>query len=148
MHGADESGWVAEKCNRVNTGDSILLDMSPASALAHMISDEEIVTRVRSGEIDLYEVLIRRYNQRLFRVARSILRDDAEAEDVMQDAYVRGYEHLNSFAGEAKFSTWLTKIAVYEALHRLRKRSKTGDLDSVMATATTSSPSPERQTYD
>src|SRR5262249_38774838 len=85
-------------------------------------SDESVVTRILSGEIDLYEVLIRRYNRRLFRVARSILREDDEAEDVMQDAYVRAYEHLQQFKGASSFATWLTRIAVHEALARLRKR--------------------------
>jgi len=84
-------------------------------------SDEDVVKRVLSGETALYEILIRRYNQRLYRVARSILRDDTEAEDVMQEAYVRAYQHLNQFAGDAKFSTWLTKIAVYEALARMKR---------------------------
>ena len=79
-------------------------------------ADEEVVKRVLAGETALYEILMRRYNQRLYRVARSILRNDVDAEDVMQEAYVRAYEHLNQFAGETKFSTWLTKIAVYEAL--------------------------------
>src|SRR6266571_332938 len=90
--------------------------------------DDEVVERVRAGESALYEILIRRYNQRLYRVARSILRNDAEAEDVMQEAYVRAYEHLTQFAGKAKFSTWLTKIAVHEALGRLRLRGRTADL--------------------
>ena len=68
-------------------------------------SDEEIVDRVKAGDSVLYEIIMRRYNQRLYRVARAILRDDAEAEDVMQDAYVRAYEHLEQFAGRARFST-------------------------------------------
>jgi RNA polymerase sigma-70 factor, ECF subfamily len=93
------------------------------SLLRHsVLSDEEVVARVQAGDIALYEVLMRRYNQRLFRVARAILRDEDEAEDVMQDAYVRAYACLDQFAGKAQFSTWLTKIAVYEALNRLRKR--------------------------
>jgi len=119
-----------------------------ASLALSQLTDEEIVLRLRAGEIALYEVLMRRHNQRLFRVARSILRDDAEAEDTMQDAYVRAYQHLDSFAGKAKFATWLTRIAVYEALRRLRRRARTGDLDSVMDTASTCAPSPERQAYD
>src|SRR5689334_16949757 len=91
---------------------------APALNLAQWqtAADEDIVKRVLAGETALYEILIRRYNQRLYRVARSILRNDTEAEDVMQEAYVRAYTHLGQFAGEAKFSTWLTKIAVYEAL--------------------------------
>jgi RNA polymerase sigma-70 factor (ECF subfamily) len=119
------------------------------------VPDEDVVARVLGGETALYEILIRRYNQRLYRVARSILRDDADAEDVMQEAYVRAYEHLHQFAGEAKFSTWLTKIAVYEALGRVRRRGHTVDLEStsdpdtrVMSTSTSDSRDPERQAYD
>ena len=62
-------------------------------------------------------------------MARAILRDDAEAEDVMQDAYVRAYEHLDQFAGRARFSTWLTRIAVHEALARQRRRDRYEELD-------------------
>jgi RNA polymerase sigma-70 factor (ECF subfamily) len=92
-------------------------------------SDEEIVHRVKAGDTVLYEIIMRRYNQRLYRVARAILRDDTEAEDVMQDAYVRAYEHLEQFAGRALFSTWLTRIAVHEALSRLRLRNRNQQLD-------------------
>ena len=88
------------------------------------LSDEAVVERVRAGESGLFEILMRRYNQRLYRVARAILRDDAEAEDVMQHAYVEGYLHLGQYAGRASFATWLTKIAVYEALGRARKRGR------------------------
>src|SRR5689334_1753345 len=82
------------------------------------LSDEEVVTRVLAGETGMFEIIMRRHNQLLYRVARAILRNDGEAEDVMQDAYVRAYEHLRQFAGKAKFSTWLTRIAVHEALAR------------------------------
>jgi RNA polymerase sigma-70 factor (ECF subfamily) len=82
------------------------------------------VRRVLAGDKSIFEVLMRRYNQRLYRVARAILRDDSEAEDVMQHAYVQAYLHLGDFAGRASFSTWLTKIAVYEALARARRRSR------------------------
>ncbi|HEV2194850.1 MAG TPA: RNA polymerase sigma factor [Candidatus Acidoferrum sp.] len=87
-------------------------------------TDEEVVDRVLAGETELYEIIMRRYNQRLYRVVISILRDANETEDVMQDAYVRAYEHLSQFEGRAAFSTWLTRIAVYEALARLRKRER------------------------
>ena len=98
-------------------------------AKSEACSDEEIVERVRGGDTALYEIIMRRYNQRLYRVARAILRDDAEAEDVMQDAYVRAYQHLDQFAGRALFSTWLTRIAVHEALSRLRLRNRNQQLD-------------------
>jgi Sigma-70 region 2 len=70
-------------------------------------TDQEIVERVKAGDTALYEIIMRRYNQRLYRVARAILRDDAEAEDVMQDAFVRAYQHLDQFAGRAPFSAWV-----------------------------------------
>jgi len=92
-------------------------------------TDEEIVDRIRGGETALYEIIMRRYNQRLYRVARAILRDDGEAEDVMQDAYVRAYEHLDQFARRAPFSTWLTRIAVHEALARVRQRNRTQQIN-------------------
>lgn len=92
-------------------------------------SDEEVVTRVLAGEIDLYEVIMRRYNRRLYRVARSIVRDDDEAEDVMQGAYVQAYEHLRQFQGASSFATWLTRIAVHEALARLRRRKRNASLE-------------------
>jgi RNA polymerase sigma-70 factor, ECF subfamily len=91
--------------------------------------DEEIVQRVLEGELSLFELLMRRHNQRVYRAIRSILRDDSESEDVMQEAYVRAYEHLAQFEGRAQFSTWLTRIAVNEALKRLTARGKFDPLD-------------------
>lgn len=88
------------------------------------LSDDDVVRRVLAGDAPLFEVLMRRYNQRLFRVARAVLRDPDEAEDVMQHAYVQAFAHLTQFEGRARFSTWLTKIALYEALGRARKRDQ------------------------
>ncbi len=96
------------------------------------LSDEDIVTRVLAGDIASFEILMRRHNQRLYRVARGILRDDSEAEDVIQDAYVRAYEHLGQFEGRARFSTWLTRIAVHEALGR-KRRSQRFEVNTNMA---------------
>lgn len=93
-------------------------------------TDEYVVERVLAGETALYEFIIRRYNQRLYRVAVAILRDADEAEDVMQDAYVRAYQHLDQFAGRSSFSTWLTRIAVNEALARLRRRNRLRPLET------------------
>lgn len=92
-------------------------------------ADEEIVRRVLEGDLLLFELLMRRHNQRVYRAIRSILRDDSESEDVMQEAYVRAYEHLAQFEGRAQFSTWLTRIAVNEALKRLTARGKLDPLD-------------------
>lgn len=96
------------------------------------LSDEEVVRRVLGGERGLFEILMRRYNQRLFRIARAVLSDAVEAEDVMQDAYVRAYQHLEQFDGRAKFSTWLSKIALHEALARRRRRQRFVELEDVL----------------
>jgi len=87
-------------------------------------TDQQVIDQVLAGNTALYEIIMRRYNQRLYRVALSILRDAAEAEDVIQDAYVRAYQHLDQFAGHAAFSTWLTRIAVNQALYRLKLRKR------------------------
>ena len=115
------------------------------------LSDEEVVAQVLAGQTALYEIVMRRHNQRLYRVARAILRNDAEAEDVMQDAYVRAYEHLDQFAGTAKFSTWLTRIAVHEALARRHRRDRYEELDHTseqdpMERFASLIPNPEQQT--
>jgi RNA polymerase sigma-70 factor (ECF subfamily) len=122
-------------------------------AKAECWSDEEVVVRILGGETALFEIIMRRYNQRLYRVARSILRDDAEAEDVMQDAYVRAYQHLDQFEGRAKFATWLTRIAVHEALARAQRRSRVQELDEetyggTMNALHSTSPDPEKQASD
>jgi RNA polymerase sigma-70 factor, ECF subfamily len=96
---------------------------------AEGLADDEIVRRILQGERHLFELLMRRHNQRIYRTVRSILRDDSESEDVMQDAYVRAYEHLGRFEGRAQFSTWLTRIAVNVALRRLEGRGKLDSLD-------------------
>ena len=96
-----------------------LIGVSPS-----VLPDSEVVERVLDGEVSLFEILIRRYNQRVYRVARSIVRDEAEAEDIMQDAYVRAFEALRQYKGQAAFSTWLTRIAVYEALSRRKQRHR------------------------
>lgn len=119
----------------------------PAPAL----TDDEIVTRVRAGELALFEQLMRRHNARVYRAARAILRDDSEAEDVMQDAYVRAYEHLHEFEGRARFSTWLTRIAVHEALARVRRGKRLTALDAHAqepAMITRPESSPEQQLSD
>src|SRR5579872_760064 len=87
---------------------------------AEPLRDEEVIERVLAGETALFEVIMRRYNQRLYRAARAILHEDSQAEDVMQAAYVHAYSHLHQFSGRAPFGAWLTRITVNEALGRLR----------------------------
>jgi RNA polymerase sigma-70 factor, ECF subfamily len=93
------------------------------------IPDLELVGRIRAGESQLYELLMRRYNQRLYRTVRSVVTDDLEAEDVLQEAWVRAYEHLDQFSGRAQFATWVTRIAFYEALARNRKNKRWAPLE-------------------
>ena len=116
------------------------------------LSDEEVVARVRAGKTPLFELLMRRYNQRLFRAIRSVIVADADAEDVLQEAWVRAFEHLDQFAGKAAFSTWVTKIALYEAFGRVRKGKRFTALENddgeIMAEARrgmTDADDPEKQ---
>lgn len=94
---------------------------SAGTPAATALSDQQIVDRVLGGEIELFEILMRRYNQRLYRVALGFVRNPAEAEDVAQEAYVNAFHRLETFRGEAAFATWLTRIAVYEAMARSRR---------------------------
>jgi len=100
-------------------------------------SDEDLVREVQQGETALFEVLMRRYNPRLYRVVMAIVRDDRDAEDVMQQAYLSAFLHLDQFEGRASFATWLTRIAVHEALHRAQKRRPMVSLDEPGDGATT-----------
>jgi RNA polymerase sigma-70 factor, ECF subfamily len=105
----------------------------PGEEDAAAIHDEWLVERILAGETELYEIIIRRYNSRLYRISRAILHDGAEAEDVVQETYVRAYEHLPQFAGRSLFSTWLTRIAVHEAWHRMEQQRRQADIDSTEA---------------
>jgi len=84
----------------------------------------EIITRILQGEKELYALIVRRHNQRLYRIAMAIVNDDVEVEDVMQVAYIKAYENLGKFAFQSSFSTWLTRILINESLLRIRKREK------------------------
>ena len=92
------------------------------------LPDSEIARRIARGERDAFEVLMRRYNQTLYRTARSILRDDAEAEDAVQEAYILAYRAIGTFRSEAKLSTWLIRIVVNEAIARSRKRARRAEI--------------------
>src|SRR4051812_28369598 len=92
-------------------------------ALDKKISDEEIIENILKGEKELYEIIIRRYNQKLFRIAYSITGEDG-VEDIMQQAYINAYRGLAKFKRGAKFSTWLTRILVNEALAYLKQRNR------------------------
>jgi RNA polymerase sigma-70 factor (ECF subfamily) len=133
-----------------------MVDPPATEALARLDapaqSDDDIVQQVLAGQTALFELLMRRYNERLYRAARAITRDDREAEDVMQQAYVNAFANLRQFKGHAQFATWLTRIAVNEALARVRRRgryepfeeseSNVADLLPLQA-----GPDPERQAF-
>jgi RNA polymerase sigma-70 factor (ECF subfamily) len=85
-------------------------------------SDTEVVARVCAGDVELFEVLMRRHNRRVYRAIRSVLREEADVEDAMQEAYVSAFQHLDQYQGSAAFSTWLVRIAYNTALARVRAR--------------------------
>src|SRR5467141_3067666 len=112
------------------------------------MTDSEVVQRVLDGDSALFETLMRRHNQRIYRAVRAVLRSDDEAEDILQQAYLNAYAHLDQFAGGAQFSTWLTRIVVNEALARRRKRGspfEQGEDELPIDLADTKTPDPERQ---
>ncbi len=96
----------------------------PANAVSE---DAELVRRARERDPGAIRAIMQANNRRLFRMARGILKDDSEAEDVVQEAYVRAFTHLDSFRGDSSLATWLTRIAMNEALGRLRRRHPTVD---------------------
>jgi len=94
------------------------------SSATVVIPDDEIITRVLKGEKDLYALLVRKYNQRLYRIGLSLIGDDHETEDVMQTAYIKAYENLAKFEFKSAFSTWLIRILINESLLRIKKRKQ------------------------
>lgn len=115
-----------------------------AAAATEQLSDAEVVRRVTAGDTALFEILIRRYNQRMYRAVRAVLRTDEEVEDVMQQAYLSAFSHLGQFAERAQFSTWLVRIAVNEALARLRKRGR-AEWEITEMELPSTGPDPEQQ---
>jgi RNA polymerase sigma-70 factor, ECF subfamily len=95
------------------------------------LDDAELVRLAQCGERDAFRVIMQRGNQQLYRVARSVVRDDDEAEDVVQEAYVRAFAAIGSFRGEAGIMTWLTRITLNEARGRLRRRRVTVGLQAL-----------------
>jgi RNA polymerase sigma-70 factor (ECF subfamily) len=106
---------------------------SLATASLETLDDGALVERARKRDGAAVRLIMQRHNRRLFRVARSVLSDEAEAEDVVQEAYARAFIHLDGFRGEAQLSTWLTRIVLNEALGRLRRRHITVDLQGIDA---------------
>lgn len=90
----------------------------------HKIEDSVVIKRILSGEKELYEILVRRNNQKLYRIIRSYIKDDTEIEDIMQDSYVKAFTKLYQFKLESTFSTWLIRIGINESLARLKEKGK------------------------
>jgi RNA polymerase sigma-70 factor (ECF subfamily) len=114
--------------------------------------DAEVIRQVLQGNTAMFELLMRRYNERVYRAARAIVRDEQEAEDVMQQAYVNAFTHLRQFNGSARFSTWLTRIAINESLARVRRQGRYEAFDDELSNVEpfmTHNPSenPERQAF-
>jgi RNA polymerase sigma-70 factor, ECF subfamily len=112
------------------------------------LTDEELIERIAAGDHALFEMVMRRYNQRIYRAVRAVLGSEEEVEDVMQQAYLNAYRNLRQFAGRSQFSTWLTRIAVNEAIARRGKQTPFAMEDeSVMEQAQSNEPDPEQQTF-
>jgi RNA polymerase sigma-70 factor (ECF subfamily) len=110
--------------------------------------DDEIIRQVLAGNTAMFELLMRRYNERVYRAARSIVRDEQESEDVMQQVYVNAFTHLSQFNGSARFSTWLTRIAIHESLARVRRRGRYEVFDDERSGGSQApSANPERQAF-
>ena len=90
----------------------------------HKIKESDIIKRVLNGEKELYEILVRRNNQKLYRIIRSYLKEEADIEDIMQDTYIKAYTKLYQFKLDATFSTWLIRIGINESLARLKEKGK------------------------
>jgi RNA polymerase sigma-70 factor (ECF subfamily) len=114
--------------------------------------DAEVIRQVLQGNTAMFELLMRRYNERVYRTARGIVRDEQEAEDVMQQAYVNAFTHLRQFNGSAQFSTWLTRIAINESLARVRRQGRYEVFDEELPNleafmSSHPSENPERQAF-
>lgn len=104
------------------------MNASALEALHDGLTDPEIARRIGAGDENALQLLMRRHNQTLHRTARSILKDDAEAEDAVQEAYLLAYRSIGSFRGEARLSTWLVRIVVNQSIARLRKRTRRAEV--------------------
>src|SRR5262249_50184292 len=103
-------------------------------------TDLQVIERVRAGDTQMFELIMRRHNERIYRAVRAILKDEIEAEDAMQAAYLDAYAHLHEFEGRSAFSTWLTRIAIHEAQARRRRglRSAPAETEPEIAAETRS----------
>src|SRR6516165_1954657 len=105
--------------------------MALTNSVQQIADERQLVDRVRQRDSQAVRLLIKQHNRRLYRIARGIVRDDVDAEDVLQEAYVRAFADLDAFRGEARFGTWLARIVINEALACLRRRRPTIDFTLV-----------------
>jgi RNA polymerase sigma-70 factor, ECF subfamily len=103
-------------------------ERTPAPEVIVISRDNELVQRVLARDDHAFRTIMQKYNRRIYRIARGILGNDSEAEDVVQETYIRAFTHLDSFRGDSSLSTWLARIAMNEALGRLRARRRTVDI--------------------
>jgi RNA polymerase sigma-70 factor (ECF subfamily) len=154
-----EEGDTTAELQRIDSWDTLMTMPTSAAQTATarlaVPTDSEIVGRVRAGEHALFEVLMRRHNQRIYRAARAVIKDEAEVEDVMQQSYINAFTHLHQFEDRSEFSTWLTRITLNEAFARRKKMKRAESLTAqagdeagvVMETIRSAQPDPERQAY-
>jgi RNA polymerase sigma-70 factor (ECF subfamily) len=102
----------------------LAMPKAAAEASDAVANDMALVRRALAREADAFRIIIKTYNQRLYRIARGVVRNNAEAEDIVQEAYLRAFANLSAFRGDASLATWLTRIVINEALGRLRKRKR------------------------
>ncbi len=137
--------FILDMTMTTGTGSAVVLG-------DHEWSDAQAIQQVLDGNTAMFELLMRRYNERVYRAARSIMRNEQEAEDVMQQAYVNAFTHLRQFNGSAQFPTWLTRIAINEALARVRRQGRYETFNDDLSNMEpfmpgTPTPSPERQAF-
>jgi RNA polymerase sigma-70 factor (ECF subfamily) len=120
-------------------------------AVSFEADDAEVIRQVLHGNTAMFELLMRRYNERVYRAARAIVRDEQEAEDVMQQTYLNAFTHLSQFNGSSQFSTWLTRIAINESLARVRRQGRYEVFDELSAiepfSSRNPSENPEQQAF-
>lgn len=129
---------------------SYLPSVSTSTTAGAAPDDATVVAQVLAGDVAAFEALVRRHNRSVFRAARAILGSDHEAEDAMQEAYVSAFTHLRDFGGRSRFSTWLIRIAVFEALGRKRRAKRVTSFDDAdfLEEPMANTPSPEHAASD
>src|SRR5688572_25015124 len=119
-------------------------DLNKAADVA--MKDEEIIRRVIEGDKDLYSLIVRKYNQRLYRIGLSIINNDSAIEDVMQSTYIKAYENLDKFKFEAAFSTWITRILINESLQYVKKQEQVAKREKYITPILVGTSAPQPQT--